>query len=114
MILRPYSRWIFAVRRFRAIRIELMKRNYSICLPVVMLLGTLSFAPPAALPTGMTTLGDARILFVGDVMMGRQMNQNMAGNFEAPFVHVTDFLQSPDLTVANLEGPLVATANIPR
>src|SRR6266540_5165605 len=91
-----------------------MKRFFSIALATLLLATTLSYAAPPSTPTGVNALGDVRILFVGDIMVGRQVNELMAGNFEKPFKNVTSFLQSPDLTVANLEGPLVPTAQIPK
>jgi poly-gamma-glutamate synthesis protein (capsule biosynthesis protein) len=91
-----------------------MKRFFAIGMCAALLVATLSYASPPAVPTGVNALGDVRILFVGDIMVGRHVNELMAGNFEAPFKNVTGFLQSPDLTVGNLEGPLVATANIPK
>ncbi len=91
-----------------------MKRFFSISLTAALLLATFTYASPPAAPTGVNALGDVRILFLGDIMVGRHVNETMAGNFEQPFKYVTGFLQSPDLTVANLEGPLVPTANIPR
>lgn len=91
-----------------------MKRFFATGICTALLVATLSYASPPAVPTGVNALGDVRILFVGDIMVGRNVNTLMAGNFEAPFKNVTGFLQSPDLTVGNLEGPLVATAKIPR
>lgn len=91
-----------------------MKRCLTITLAAALLVVTISAAAPPAVPTGLYAIGDVRVLFLGDIMMGRQVNQLMAGNFEKPFKNVTSFLQSPDLTVANLEGPLVPTSQIPR
>jgi hypothetical protein len=91
-----------------------MKRLFSVSLLIALLVATFSYVPAPAAPTGVNALGDVRILFVGDIMVGRHVNELMAGNFERPFKYVTSFLQAPDLTVGNLEGPLVATAKIPR
>ncbi len=91
-----------------------MKQLFSVSLLIALLVATFSYVPAPAAPTGVNALGDVRVLFVGDIMVGRHVHELMAGNFERPFKYVTGFLQAPDLTVGNLEGPLVATAKIPR
>ncbi|HKP53822.1 MAG TPA: CapA family protein [Chloroflexia bacterium] len=91
-----------------------MKRLFLPGLLIALLATTFNHVPAPAAPTGMNALGDVRVLFVGDIMVGRHVHELMAGNFERPFKYVTGFLQAPDLTVGNLEGPLVATAKIPR
>ena len=91
-----------------------MKPLVPVSITLALITGVASYLPSPAAPSGINALGDARIVFVGDVMMGRHVNELMVGNFEAPFKNVVGFLQSPDLTVGNLESPLVPTARIPR
>ena len=49
-----------------------------------------------------------RLVFVGDVMLSRgvayQIRKN--GDFNYPFLKIADYLNSFDLTVGNLEGPI--------
>lgn len=49
------------------------------------------------------------ILFTGDVMLGRSVNERIIinSNTSWPFVHVHDALRSADITYINLESPLV-------
>lgn len=51
----------------------------------------------------------ATLVFVGDVMLGRQVNVVMhkQADFAWPFVQTSSLLQSADLTIGNLESPLV-------
>jgi len=52
---------------------------------------------------------DLRLIFVGDIMLGRgvayQVQKN-GGDFRFPFLLVKDFLESVDLVFGNLEGPI--------
>jgi hypothetical protein len=52
----------------------------------------------------------AALVIVGDVMLGRQVNIEMAkrGDYTWPFHETADLLQSADLTLANLETPVVS------
>lgn len=49
------------------------------------------------------------IIFVGDIMLGRKVNVNTIryNNFNWPFEEVARVLSDADVTVVNLEGPLV-------
>jgi poly-gamma-glutamate capsule biosynthesis protein CapA/YwtB (metallophosphatase superfamily) len=63
--------------------------------------------------TGANT-GEARLVFVGDLMMGRYVNSYMAkSGFDAPFKNITPYISSADLAIGNLEGPIVPTNVIP-
>lgn len=48
------------------------------------------------------------MLFVGDIMLSRGINQVMErrGDWNYPFIYVADFLRSADLVFGNLEGPI--------
>lgn len=54
------------------------------------------------------------LLFTGDVMLGRSVNQNIAQHNDPtwPFIYVADRLKSADITYINLEGPLIAECPI--
>jgi poly-gamma-glutamate synthesis protein (capsule biosynthesis protein) len=58
--------------------------------------------------------GEAKLVFVGDLMMGRYVNLSMLrGGFDAPFKDVTSYMSSADLAIGNLEGPIVPPGIIP-
>ncbi len=58
--------------------------------------------------------GEARLVFVGDLMMGRYVNMAMSrGGFDAPFKNITPYISSADLAIGNLEGPIVPPNVIP-
>ncbi|KKU46117.1 MAG: hypothetical protein UX64_C0012G0002 [Microgenomates group bacterium GW2011_GWC2_46_7] len=61
---------------------------------------------PSPLPTPAPTL---TILFVGDVMLGRKVNQTIHELADPtwPFIQVGQTLRSSDLTYINLESPLI-------
>jgi poly-gamma-glutamate capsule biosynthesis protein CapA/YwtB (metallophosphatase superfamily) len=73
----------------------------------------LSSVPVGVLAAGANT-GEARLLFVGDLMFGRYVNAYMAkSGFDAPFKNITSYISSADLAIGNLEGPIVPTNVIP-
>lgn len=51
------------------------------------------------------------ILFTGDVMLGRSVNENILKNHDTswPFVNVKNVMQEADITYINLESPLVGS-----
>ena len=58
--------------------------------------------------------GEARLVFVGDLMMGRYVNSSMLrGGFDAPFKDIAPYISSADLAIGNLEGPIVPPGAIP-
>lgn len=58
--------------------------------------------------------GEARLVFVGDLMMGRYVNSSMLrGGFDAPFKDITPYISPADLAIGNLEGPIVPPGAIP-
>src|SRR5437773_722825 len=62
-------------------------------------------------------MGEARLLFVGDLMMGRYVGSGMSAyGYDKPFAGVKSLLSSADIAVGNLEGPIVPTGTftIPR
>jgi len=59
------------------------------------------------LPTIPTTPKPSNLLFVGDIMLGRAVETLMKRHGDDyPFAKLGNFLTTPDLTVANLEGPI--------
>lgn len=63
---------------------------------------------PAAAATPPARAPVARLLFLGDVTFGRDVGRTVRRHgADAPFEAVRAGLRAPDLTVANLEGPLV-------
>jgi|GEM_PF-6714536 len=51
---------------------------------------------------------EARLLFLGDIMLGRYVGAAMAAHGpDAPFALARTWLSAADVTIANLEGPLV-------
>ncbi|MEO8285586.1 MAG: CapA family protein [Chloroflexota bacterium] len=71
-------------------------------------------AMPARVPEAGANEGEATLLFVGDIMLGRYVNQYMAlGGFDAPFKNITSYISTADLAIGNMEGPLVPTNIIP-
>lgn len=64
----------------------------------------------AAPPTAPAARSDvvAHLLFVGDIMLGRYVGASIARfGPDAPFAAVRSWLAEPDITIGNLEGPLV-------
>jgi poly-gamma-glutamate synthesis protein (capsule biosynthesis protein) len=56
-------------------------------------------------------LREAHLLFIGDVMMGRHVSDLIGrGNGDAPFENARAFLTAPDVTIANLESPMVPSS----
>src|SRR3990167_2618387 len=57
-------------------------------------------------PTPMNTI----LIFTGDIMLGRsveiKLNKYGAGDYFFPFARISEWLNSADLTFANLEGPV--------
>ena len=55
-----------------------------------------------------SSLKEKRLVFVGDIMLSRAVDKVMEqkGDFNFPFRYVKEFLNSADLTFANLEGPI--------
>ncbi len=52
----------------------------------------------------------ATVIFVGDIMLGRNVQNLMAKNgAEYPFENISGFLAASDGVVANLEGPIVSS-----
>jgi len=69
-----------------------------------------SFAPsPRVTPDKPVTL-----LFVGDVMLGRSVNQHIYESNDPswPYIYVKDVLRSADITYINLESPLVSNCPV--
>ncbi|MBI2029243.1 CapA family protein [Candidatus Gottesmanbacteria bacterium] len=65
---------------------------------------------PSPNPTGaVTNQSEFSIIFTGDVIPARSVNRTMVGknDFTYPFLNTADFLKSADLTIINLEAPLV-------
>lgn len=63
-------------------------------------------ASPSPLPSANES---ASILFLGDIMLGRYVEDLMASNGDNyPFEKITGLLNSADLVVANLEGPILS------
>lgn len=58
-----------------------------------------------------THAGEAQLLFLGDLMVGRYIGDSMSNHgFDAPFTSIKGFVSSADVAVGNLEGPLVDTS----
>lgn len=53
------------------------------------------------------------LIFGGDVMLSRHVNDRMAKNqdYAWPFLKIADFLNSADLTIVNLESPFLESKN---
>ena len=57
---------------------------------------------------GVPAAPEARLIFVGDIMVGRYVGEAMDRHgYDAPFAEVRDALSAADLAVGNLENPLV-------
>src|SRR6476646_4484562 len=74
--------------------------------------GAVSAYPAAHSPYAGT--GEAKLIFVGDIMLGRYVGSYLQyyGNYDAPFANIKSYLSSADLTIANLESPLVPRGTI--
>ena len=56
--------------------------------------------------------GETKIVFVGDIMMGRHVETLMEqSSGEYPFVYVAEFLRNADIAIGNLEG-VIQTAHV--
>jgi poly-gamma-glutamate synthesis protein (capsule biosynthesis protein) len=54
--------------------------------------------------------GEARLIFVGDIMPGRYVGSSMAAyGYDPPVVELKGLLSGADIAVGNLEGPIVPT-----
>lgn len=51
---------------------------------------------------------EVKILFVGDMMFDRDVRRIYEGHSEDAFTNVKELFETADLTIANLEGPIVA------
>lgn len=71
-------------------------------------LGVSQAAPEAALPAVPDIPERATLVFGGDVMLARTVEQKMLklGDFAAPFRDIADVFKTADLSFANLESPL--------
>ncbi|HST05928.1 MAG TPA: CapA family protein [Chloroflexia bacterium] len=77
----------------------------SACMSVVALLAGVSVPPQG---TDGAPVGDAHLVFVGDLMLGRYVGSSLrGGNFDSPFTNIKSFLSQADLAIGNLEGPIV-------
>ncbi|MGA7732729.1 MAG: CapA family protein [Chloroflexia bacterium] len=59
-------------------------------------------------------VGEARLIFVGDIMLGRYVGSYLlrGGNYDAPFTSIKSYLSAADLAIGNLESPLVPRGTI--
>jgi poly-gamma-glutamate capsule biosynthesis protein CapA/YwtB (metallophosphatase superfamily) len=79
----------------------------SIVLVIAAVTATALFGVGRA-PASRDVAGEARLLFVGDLMMGRYVGASMARHgYDAPFGEVRGMVSAADVAVGNLEGPLV-------
>lgn len=55
------------------------------------------------------------IIFVGDIMLGRDVESvsKLNGGYRHPFTETESILQSADITIGNLESPLIAGEAVP-
>lgn len=63
---------------------------------------------PALRPAAPLVSPEVTLLFVGDIMLARQIGQiaEQQGDWRYPFLKAADFLRGADLTFANLENPV--------
>ncbi len=59
-------------------------------------------------------VGEAKLIFVGDLMMGRYVGSTLlrTNNYDPPFAPIKSYLSSADLAIGNLEGPIVPRGTI--
>jgi poly-gamma-glutamate capsule biosynthesis protein CapA/YwtB (metallophosphatase superfamily) len=77
----------------------------SACVSAVLLMGGVSVPQQDA---DGTPAGDAHLVFVGDLMLGRYVGSSLrSGNFDTPFSAIKPFLAQADLAIGNLEGPII-------
>ena len=69
---------------------------------------TLSYSSTPSVNVSPKSLGEANMLFVGDIMLSRSVGDIMAtkNDYLWPFRQIADFLKGADLTFANLETPV--------
>ncbi|HEX8599500.1 MAG TPA: CapA family protein [Chloroflexia bacterium] len=80
-----------------------------ISLVIAMLAGAFARAGSTASPS----IDEVSLVFVGDIMLGRYVGSTVAARgYDTPFETVRPLLQSADLAVGNLEGPLVRRGSI--
>lgn len=87
-----------------------MRRRFSALLLMAAFLGILAWpnTQAAAQSAGNPHPEEVHLVFVGDLMVGRTVNYLMTSHgLDAPFREAAPFLQDADLTVGNLEGPIV-------
>ncbi|NLZ74861.1 CapA family protein [Candidatus Falkowbacteria bacterium] len=58
--------------------------------------------------TSLESSGDAKLIFVGDVMLSRYIGELMSkkNNYDFPFEKIKDYLLTADLVFGNLESPI--------
>ena len=82
--------------------------RFLITAAILLSMLTVPLSPHAPAKSSVADGAEARLVFVGDLMFGRYVRASLlAHGFDAPFANVTAWLSSADLTVGNLEGPLV-------
>lgn len=93
-----------------------MKRGFLALLLCASLLALPLLGPEPGSSAGRGT-GTARIVFVGDLMMGRYVGSYMAAyGYDKPFAEIKTLISGADLAIGNLEGPIVPAGvfTIPR
>ncbi|MEO5952324.1 MAG: CapA family protein [Chloroflexia bacterium] len=93
------KRGIMRVAAYRAVLLALIL--------LLLCTGATSAHPTPQIPYAGN--GQAKLIFVGDLMMGRYVGQylNYYGNYDAPFANIKSYLSSADLAIGNLESPIV-------
>ncbi|MDQ3930260.1 MAG: CapA family protein, partial [Chloroflexota bacterium] len=81
----------------------------AISLVIAVLTGAFARAGGTAAPS----IDEVSLVFVGDLMFGRYVGSTIAAKgYDTPFENVRPLIQSADLAVGNLEGPLVRRGTI--
>ncbi|MDQ5824487.1 MAG: CapA family protein [Chloroflexota bacterium] len=84
-----------------------------VAIAISLLMAVLAGAFTRAGSTAAPSIDEVSLVFVGDLMLGRYVGSTVAARgYDTPFETVRPLLQSADLAVGNLEGPLVRRGSI--
>ncbi|HEY0069729.1 MAG TPA: CapA family protein [Chloroflexia bacterium] len=84
-----------------------------VAIAIALVIAAFAGAIPHAGGNAVASADEVSLVFVGDLMLGRYVGSTLAARgYDAPFDGVRSLLQSADLAVGNMEGPLVRRGSV--